>query len=230
MFHNRKAMLAAVCGILLLLFGCLPAAAVYAESTGNDTTVMEEFDKSGSLTPQTDSNVPTAAGSTDSFAPSGWKILMQILFSLGVIIVLIYLLLRFLKHQQLGSMGRGPFKVIGVIPLGNGKSVQCVMIGDSLYVLGVGENIQLLRHIPAGDELDLIFQEAELQPLAAKGLSGWLSALRSGKKAEIQGELFENEAGSFDQALEKQLNALQELNSKSALWEGDQRQKGNRDE
>ncbi|MFM1650826.1 flagellar biosynthetic protein FliO [Brevibacillus sp. B_LB10_24] len=229
MFHCRKAMLAGLCGILLLLFGCLPAA-VHAESTGNDTTVMEEFDKSGSLTPQTESNLPTATESADNFAPSGWKILLQILFSLGVIIVLIYLLLRFLKHQQMGSMGRGPFKVIGAIPLGSGKSVQCVMIGDSLYVLGVGENIQLLRHIPAGDELDSIFQEVEMQPLAAKGLAGWLSELRSGKKAGVQGELFENETGSFDQTLEKQLNALQELNSKSALWEGDQRQKGNRDE
>ena len=42
---------------------------------------------------------------------------------------------------------------LGGVPLGQNKSIQIVEIGHSLFVVGVGENIQLLDKIIDADEV-----------------------------------------------------------------------------
>ncbi|XOS92676.1 flagellar biosynthetic protein FliO [Brevibacillus laterosporus] len=88
--------------------------------------------------------------------------MVQIVFSLAVVVGLIYLLFKWLGKRQAGGFREsGPFRTVGGYSLGTGKSIQLVMIGDSLYVLGVGDNIQLIRQIPPGDELDVILADIE---------------------------------------------------------------------
>ena len=42
--------------------------------------------------------------------------------------------------------------------LGNNRSLQLVMIGKTLYILGIGNDVQLLRTIEPGEEQDLLLQ------------------------------------------------------------------------
>lgn len=165
-----------------------------------------------------------------SNTPSMWGFLLQVVFSLGIVILLIYLLMRFLSKRQIGGGLRqsGPFRMIGGAPLGNNKSLQIVKIGEALYVLGVGENIQLLRHIPAGDEVDLILADAEIKPDNENPLEGLLGMLRGKKEQETtEFTLREEASGSFEELLEKQWDEVKLAEDNDGRWEyGQDRNKG----
>jgi len=136
-------------------------------------------------------------------------------FSLGLIIVLIYFVLRFLGKRQIGQQ-QGPIKVISAASLGNGKTVQIVLIGDSLYVLGVGENVQLLRVIPPGEEADLILADAEIQPV--KPPFSWMPF---GQKKQMEEEmLFPSgmEEKSFQELLDQQWEDVKNKRVQKAEW------------
>ncbi|MDT2247325.1 flagellar biosynthetic protein FliO [Paenibacillus larvae] len=45
---------------------------------------------------------------------------------------------------------------MGGVPLGQNKSIQIVEIGQSLYIVGVGDNIQLLEKVDNPDQVALI--------------------------------------------------------------------------
>lgn len=158
---------------------------------------------------------------------SGWSFLLQVVFALGLVILLIILLLRFLANRQLGGIPQGPFRVIGVVPLGSGKTMQIVSVGDSIYLLGVGEDVHLLRHIPAGEEADLILAEAVIKPSAANRFSEWLSQLRSGKSVdEGQSQSYVNQ--SFEDLLQREWKEMGNAGDPDASWPQDNQTRGDR--
>ena len=53
---------------------------------------------------------------------------------------------------------QGPMYTMGGHSLGGNRSLQLMMIGKTLYILGVGNDVQLLRMIEPGDEQDSILQ------------------------------------------------------------------------
>jgi flagellar protein FliO/FliZ len=191
-----------ICCAVLLMVGLFPAY-VHAD----EPSVMDAL-KNPSAVQQPDGGAATThdtGGIAVNQPKSGWIILLQVLFSLGLVILLIYLLLRFLANRQLGLGENGPMRIVSSLPLGNGKLVQLVMIGDSLYVLGIGENVQLIRHIPPGDEMDLLLAEAEIKS-TARILPSWLPFLRSNKAEEDFSDTLlsqQDEKHSFSELLER---------------------------
>lgn len=198
-----------VCCLALVLFASLPTF-VFAESSS-------VFDAYNGNTPASD----TPAGDEQPAAIPGSNVgslfgyLVQVVFSLGFIILLIYLLLRFLGKRQIGQH-QGPIKVISAASLGQGKTVQVVMIGESLYVVGVGEDVQLLRHIPAGEEADAILADVEIQPF--KNSLSWLPFGK--KKQADEEELFSSEVEdkNFQELLNRQWNDVQKKPIRPAEW------------
>jgi flagellar protein FliO/FliZ len=174
------AKLVGICLGFLLLAGLFPAC-IYA----NEPSAWDALHNQSAV-PGTDGG---AAATTDKAAatggetPSGWTLLLQVFFSLGLVIILIYLLLRFLANRKMGFHENGPMRIVSSLPVGNGKSIQMVMIGDSLYILGIGDSIQLIRHIPPGDELDLLLAEAEIKSTPGI-LPSWLPFLRGNQQEE----------------------------------------------
>lgn len=230
-WRNAKATLFWFFSALLLLQTLLMPAA-YAE--GKEPTVGEAIEKRAatgqdaspaSAPEQPVADSPEIPGGNFS---SGWTLLLQVIFSLGLVVVLIYLLLRFLSKRSFAALGQnGPIKVISAAQLGNGKTIQIVMIGDSLYILGVGEEVQLLRHIPAGEEMDLLLADTEIK--AANGLLGnWLPLFR-GKREQEEFVAQNDMAGSFEDLLEKQWSEVNEVETARESWsETDGRGKGER--
>ncbi|WP_371017859.1 flagellar biosynthetic protein FliO [Pseudalkalibacillus sp. JSM 102089] len=89
-------------------------------------------------------------------------LLIKLVFYTIVVVGLIYLLIRFLSKRQQKLQHHSVFTQIGGTPLGNNKSVQMVKVGDSLYMLGVGDNVNLLKEIQ-GEEVKRILDQAEEQ-------------------------------------------------------------------
>lgn len=164
---------------LLLLLLVFPGATL-AEGTVADSYNQGNVPKSNA---PAGGEQPAAIPGSGTGSMIGYFV--QVIFSLGFIVLLIYLLLRFLGKRQT-AQSHGPIKIISAAALGNGKTLQVVMIGESLYVIGVGDNVELLRQIEPGDEVDLILSDAEIKPLKNPFTFSWLPF---GKKKQADEEL-----------------------------------------
>ncbi len=212
-FHHAVAKLVIICSVLMLAIG-LSAVHVQAEA-GKDGGSANDWIKQQSSTDKTPGATDTQPLQSDpnelqvNTPGSGWTFLLQVVFALGLVIVLIYLVLRFLASRQLGGASQtGAIKVVGAIPVGNGKSVQIAMIGDSLYVLGVGNEITLLRHIPAGDEMDVILAEAEMKSTPRK-LEDWMALFKRNKQAHyVSAGEPQDSVKSFDEVLDQEWKSV----------------------
>ncbi|NGQ94019.1 flagellar biosynthesis protein FliZ [Brevibacillus sp. SYP-B805] len=220
------AKLVRICLGFLLLAGLFPACVHANEPSAWDALHNQ------SPAQQTDGG--TAATTNNAAAlggeepPSGWTLLLQVFFSLGLVIILIYLLLRFLANRKMGLQENGPMRIVSSLPVGNGKTIQMVMIGDSLYILGVGDTIQLIRHIPPGDELDLLLAEAEIKSTPGI-LPSWLPFLRGNRQEESMAAAIRqaNPDDTFADLLERQWD---EVNRESSVrpeqWNSDGKRGG----
>jgi flagellar protein FliO/FliZ len=102
--------------------------------------------------------------------------IVTVIFVLILIIGLIILLIRFLAHKNNSWFASRSIRHMGGVGLGQNKSVQMVKVGNSLYVVGVGENISLLDKIDEQEEIDAIFQSLNsAQSLSGKGILAYIS-------------------------------------------------------
>lgn len=80
--------------------------------------------------------------------------LLQVIFSLVIVLVLIILLLRFLsKRSRMFQASNGLTRLAG-IQLGPNKSLQVIECGGHLYVIGVGEDVRLIDKISSPEEIE----------------------------------------------------------------------------
>jgi flagellar protein FliO/FliZ len=103
--------------------------------------------------------------------------LIKMFFALVLVLALIYVLLKFLnKRNKLFTKVRA-LESLGGVSVGQNKSVQIVRLGDRFYLLGVGDNVELLQEITdANVKADLIRQDE-----AQQGTGGILADLFQSK-------------------------------------------------
>jgi flagellar protein FliO/FliZ len=150
----------------------------------------------------------------DDFIGSGLESFYMILKVIGVLVIIIgifFVLIRLLaRRNQSAAFGR-PVRSIGGVPLGQNKSLQIVTIGKSLYIVGVGDNVQLLDKIEDEETV------AELTELMAGGggsmpelmsMGKWLKRLRERQKPMEEEELATTSFGHlFQEKLQQIANS-----------------------
>ncbi|MCA0170561.1 flagellar biosynthetic protein FliO [Bacillus sp. RAR_GA_16] len=141
--------------IILLFLGLLMPQQVMAATEGSVTDWLTENGDEPSA-PQEE---PAEVGANTNI----FFLLIKLVFYTIVVVGLIYLLIRFLSKRQQKLQHHSVFTPIGGTPLGNNKSVQMVKVGDSLYMIGVGDNVNLLKEIEDKDEVEHILSQAEDQ-------------------------------------------------------------------
>ena len=151
-----------VFGFLLLFSSLSHHQAAYAKG-GNTVYDAYQTDKGQKNTISTQGT--PSAGENSSLVPE----VLKFIFSFAAIIILLLLCLKFLKAKSKQMTSQGPMYTMGGHSLGGNRSLQLMMIGTTLYILGVGNDVQLLRTIEPGEEQDLILQslvvEAEKKQL-----------------------------------------------------------------
>ncbi|WP_409340964.1 flagellar biosynthetic protein FliO [Paenibacillus sp. MBLB4367] len=125
----------------------------------------------------------------DGFSVYG--MLFQVMFFLLLIIGLFFVIIKFIaKKNKQFSTGRA-VKNLGGVALGQNKSVQIVEIGNSLFVLGVGDNVQLISQISDPDEIEQIRDnmapKAPVDLQSFTSFAKWVRSLR--KKEQTEEEL-----------------------------------------
>lgn len=105
----------------------------------------------------------SAANVAGSQSPSLFPLFLQFIFSFAVVVVLLILLLRFLSRRNRFSQPNGPILPLGGQALGTNRSLQIVLIGQTIYILGVGETVTLIRTISQGEEYQHLLESYENQ-------------------------------------------------------------------
>lgn len=92
-------------------------------------------------------NIKELERKDDQAGESTFFHLVKMFFALLLILALIYLLLKFLhKRNKIYSQVKA-LENVGGISVGPNKSIQIVRIGSSVYMIGVGENVEMLQEI-----------------------------------------------------------------------------------
>lgn len=211
--------LAAVC--LFSLFALFTPAAALAAADTNVTDWLEEKEPDAKQPAET--AVPEPA-EKQSFV----SVIAKLIFFTALIVVLIYGLIKFLAVRQQKLQPNQAVKLMGGTPLGNNKSLQLVKVGGKIYMIGVGDEVTLIKEFTDEAEAGSIEKELEKQPTIFSNPKFKLPAKLFGKPAEDREIEMESGGGFenlFKQSLNKQKQKQQQL--EQSLSETDDDKEGN---
>lgn len=123
---------------------------------------------------------------------------IRVVFALVFVIGLLYGLLRFVNRKNRLYDKTRLMKNMGGLSLGQHKSIQLVVIGESYYLIGVGDDIRLLKEINDPDEVKVLvefYEGKDMEPPTATGMLNRLLTKLTGKQTTKQ-------AGQADEPLE----------------------------
>ncbi|WP_342429544.1 flagellar biosynthetic protein FliO [Neobacillus sp. FSL H8-0543] len=157
---------------LVILTVCLLASLVpVTVGVAKEGTVYEQFENK-TQQDQTETKQNPEQPTNDSVVPYALKFIGSFL----LIIILLFIVLKYLSKKTKMVAGGGPFHALGGHSLGNQRSMQMVMIGETLYILGVGDNVNLIRMIPPGDEQRRLLESIAEKPVDT--VSKWGAQLK----------------------------------------------------
>lgn len=138
---------------------------------------------------------------------------IKMFFALLLILALLYGILLILRRRKKLYQHSNLLENIGGIPLGPNKSIQIVRVGSSIYLVGVGENVQLLQEITDEELKEALLEEKEEDSIPAANMILNLVQKRNKNSKTIH---------SFSESLQEELkkfrknrkNLMDELNKK----------------
>lgn len=172
--------------ILLVLFCGQQGMQVQAENIEKSVKDgYSELEETPKKTDAPDEGKTTVKVSDDSgnIGITFWDIVRTIA-ALVFVIVLLYLLLQFVNKKSKAYQKANTVENLGGTNLGSNRSVQIIKVGQRILVVGVGEDIQLLKEIDDKDEYEQIIsdhnQKMDQMIIPADFLSKWIDKLKGG--------------------------------------------------
>jgi flagellar protein FliO/FliZ len=148
-------------------------------------TVYEKYDKDAQQDTKQDQK-QVEKDTNVSIVPYIFKFIGSFI----LIIALLFFVLKYLSKKTKMYQAGGPIHALGGHSLGNNRSLQMVMIGETLYIVGVGEDVNLIRTIPPGEEQTKLLASMAEKPV--DHVSNWSSQIK--KTAQDKWEdLFQNQ-------------------------------------
>jgi len=205
---------------LSAVFLLLALQPVQMASASSNAPVSEMFDQ-----PETDSDGSdrTNTGNDRSDSPADdaqsepgtvslslWDY-VKMLFALLFVVALLYALLRFVNKRNLQYQKNRVIQNHGGLSLGQHKSVQVLEIGNSFYLVGVGDDITLLKEITDPAEIERFrknFEERETEaPIP------YISQMWDSLKGKIQTNTSESDS-KFQDVFQQRLKELKDSRKK----------------
>ncbi len=152
--HVRKSFYSRMVFVLLLIFVVLTqvAPASYAMISDECLKNPDQCVESN----ETDADTPTSDSASVSMGAWEYiKIFLALVFVLGLLLFV----LRFLNKRNLNYQQNSMIQNLGGQSVGTQKSVQLLQIGNKVYIVGVGDNVQLLQVITDPEEIERILAQ-----------------------------------------------------------------------
>jgi len=130
---------------------------------------------------------------------------IKMIFSFLFVMGLLFLVLYWIKRNGTSFSKNELVKSIGGKSIGSNKSVQLLKIGSSIYVVGVGENVTLLKEIDEEEEKALITKQFEDKFNNDLKVPKWLE-----KFTNRDGNVDKKQTQSFQSLFKEQLSSLNE--------------------
>ncbi|WP_240628497.1 flagellar biosynthetic protein FliO [Bacillus salacetis] len=196
----RKLSLIMVVIASLHMTGTIPAYAEFDGTVDDYLEQPEDHNKENPPAEETEDSVADASTGVSAFD------YLKMVFALIFVIALIYFLLKFINQKSKSFQQTKLIHNLGGTTLGGNRSVQLVKVGERILVLGVGEDIQLLKEIEGKEEKEdiLTYYDERTNGLQQPKdmLSQWL-----GKKMG-QGSHNTNDSQSFQAILKSQIEDI----------------------
>lgn len=102
---------------------------------------------------------------TEKKEPSSVTIIdfIRMIAALLFVILLLYLLLKFINKKNLSNQSTHLVKNLGGVSVGGKNSVQIVKIGNEIYILGVGDEVRLIKEITDESMVEQYMNQYEQQ-------------------------------------------------------------------
>lgn len=157
----------------------------------------------------------TTPESTDRSLAS---IIGALIFYTLLIVGLIYLLIRFLATRQRSLQTNQLVQVMGGGSLGQQKSVQLVKVGNQVLVVGIGEDVTLLKEIDDEAEKMRLIEAMEEQSELLKEKPKWLEKGLDFIRPKVAGTDASSKSfqSLLQQSLEKQKETVQSVRKRIA--------------
>ena len=137
--------------VLLLTFVVLTQVAPTSYGMISD----EYLDNPDSRIESNETDADTTTSESASVSIGAWeyiKVFLALLFVLGLLLFV----LRFLNKRNMNYQQNSMIQNLGGQSLGAQKSVQLLQIGNKIYIVGVGDDVQLLKVISDSEEIEQI--------------------------------------------------------------------------
>ncbi|MBS8263472.1 flagellar biosynthesis protein FliZ [Mesobacillus boroniphilus] len=128
---------------------------------------------------------------------------IRMILATAFVAALIYFLLKFINKKSMSYKSSQLVENLGGTSLGANRSVQIVKAGNKLLIVGVGENIQLLKEIDDPEEYSQVIQEYNNKMEQLVQPSDFVTKLL--KRAKKDGG---NQRSEFSSLLRNQLNDM----------------------
>ncbi|MFC4557128.1 flagellar biosynthetic protein FliO [Virgibacillus kekensis] len=141
--------------------------------------------------------------------------LVKMAFALLLVLGLIYLLLKFLNKRNKLFQQVKALENLGGISVGPNKSVQLVRIGTKVYLIGVGENVEMLQEIEDEELKNDILHNGGTESVEPKAMlnSFFQQKQTSGTQSKSGTDfkkMFSSELTKLKQSREKLINRQKE--------------------
>ncbi|KAA0966504.1 hypothetical protein FQ087_09825 [Sporosarcina sp. ANT_H38] len=208
--------------VVVFIVSQLPYAPVFADTDSDlnkpvsdlfneESKTDSKTEKKAETETETETETPPANLQTDkadvgSSAGDYIKTLFALVFVVGLLFGLLKLVNRKNKLYDKNRL----MKNMGGISLGQQKSIQLVVIGESYYLIGVGDDIRLLKEISDPDEIDKLveFYEGD-SPELATGMLNKILAKVTGK-SKIDSNEKTQESTDFSTIFQSRLEEMKE--------------------
>lgn len=202
--HVRKSFYLRMVFVLLLPFVVLTQVAPASYAMISDE-YLENPDRN---IESNETDADTTISDSASVSMGAWeyiKIFLALLFVLGLLLFV----LRFLNKRNLNYQQNSMIQNLGGQSVGAQKSVQLLQIGNKLYIVGVGENVQLLQVITDPEEIEgilALYNEKLGNTTASPYIAELFNKFRTKGTAEKQ-------PADFSELLDKRLSQIKQQRS-----------------
>ncbi|MFC7679595.1 flagellar biosynthetic protein FliO [Paenibacillus sp. GCM10028914] len=136
--------------------------------------------------------------------------LFYVFVVLAIIVVAIVVLIRFLGRKNQSWMQGRSIRTLGAVGIGPNKSIQLIEVGDSIYLIGVGEDVSLIDKISDPAEVALIHASFEQDHGIGSGtlptfIHNFVARFRKEPKSE---DIELEDTSSFHEVFESKLRSV----------------------
>ncbi|MBE3554826.1 MAG: flagellar biosynthetic protein FliO, partial [Thermicanus sp.] len=107
----------------------------------------------------TNNEVGSLVGQGEKNPPSYWALAGKVLLALAIVLILLFGFVKWLGRGGRKTGGAASFQVVASLWLSQQKSIKLVRVGSHLFLIGVGENLNLLYHFEKEEEVSTLLEE-----------------------------------------------------------------------